>query len=61
MILVNGTKGIGTGWSTDIPKYNPLDILNCMKKLLKNEELTEINIGIVIMMVNLLKLKINHL
>lgn len=24
MILVNGTKGIGTGWSTDIPKYNPI-------------------------------------
>jgi len=42
MILVNGTKGIGTGWSTDIPKYNPVDILNCMKKLLKGEELTEL-------------------
>ena len=42
MILVNGTKGIGTGWSTDIPKYNPIDILNCMKKLLKGEELTEL-------------------
>ena len=42
MILINGTKGIGTGWSTDIPKYNPVDVLNCMKKLLKGEELTEI-------------------
>ena len=42
MILINGTKGIGTGWSTDIPKYNPLDVLDCMKKLLKGEELEEI-------------------
>ena len=42
MILINGTKGIGTGWSTDIPKYNPIDVLNCMNKLLKGEELSEI-------------------
>jgi len=42
MILINGTKGIGTGWSTDIPKYNPSDILHCMKKLLNGEELDEI-------------------
>ena len=42
MILINGTKGIGTGWSTDIPKYNPVDVLECMKKLLKGEELEEI-------------------
>ena len=42
MILINGTKGIGTGWSTDIPKYNPSDVLDCMKKLLNGEELEEI-------------------
>lgn len=42
MILINGTKGIGTGWSTDIPQYNPRDILNCMNKLLKNEPLEEL-------------------
>ena len=32
MILVNGSKGIGTGFSTDIMSYNPLQIieyLNC--------------------------------
>lgn len=23
MILVNGCQGIGTGWSTSIPNYNP--------------------------------------
>ena len=27
MILVNGATGIGTGWSTDIPCYNPLDLI----------------------------------
>ena len=42
MILINGTKGIGTGWSTDIPQYNPIDVLNCMYKLLKNEPLEEL-------------------
>ena len=42
MILVNGTRGIGTGWSTDIPQYNPIDLLNCMNKLLKNEPLEEL-------------------
>ena len=28
MILVNGTKGIGTGFSTDVLSYNPVDIIN---------------------------------
>ncbi|KAF2739643.1 type II DNA topoisomerase [Polyplosphaeria fusca] len=27
MVLVNGADGIGTGWSTSIPNYNPLDIV----------------------------------
>lgn len=26
MVLVNGAEGIGTGWSTKIPNYNPRDI-----------------------------------
>lgn len=34
MILVNGTKGIGTGFSTDIMCYNPLDLINYLKQLL---------------------------
>jgi DNA topoisomerase-2 len=28
MILVNGTKGIGTGFSTTVAKYSPIDIIN---------------------------------
>ena len=26
MVLVNGTCGIGSGWSTTIPQYNPRDL-----------------------------------
>jgi DNA topoisomerase-2 len=36
MILVNGCLGIGTGWSTTIPCYNPLDLSNAIKAWLKN-------------------------
>jgi DNA topoisomerase-2 len=39
MILVNGSKGIGTGFSTDILCYNPLDIVKYLKhKLLTDTE-----------------------
>ena len=37
MILVNGTKGIGTGFSTDIMCYNPLQIIDYIKRLLNNK------------------------
>jgi DNA topoisomerase-2 len=32
MVLVNGMVGIGTGWSTTIPQYNPLDIIKNIKR-----------------------------
>ena len=40
MILVNGSKGIGTGFSTDIMCYQPLDIIDYLKKkvYVKNDE-----------------------
>ena len=38
MILVNGASGIGTGYSTSIPCYNPLDIINNIEKLLENKK-----------------------
>jgi DNA topoisomerase-2 len=31
MLLVNGCVGIGTGFSTDIPPYNPADIVRVLK------------------------------
>lgn len=36
MILVNGSEGIGTGWSTYVPAHNPNDIIDNIKKLLKS-------------------------
>src|SRR5204862_220440 len=27
MVLVNGASGIGTGWSTSVPSYNPRDLV----------------------------------
>lgn len=37
MLLVNGSKGIGTGFSTDIMCYNPKDIIAFLKQLLAGE------------------------
>jgi DNA topoisomerase-2 len=34
MLLVNGCVGIGTGFSTDIPSHNPLDIVSVLKERL---------------------------
>lgn len=39
MILVNGAIGIGTGFSTNIPCFNPLDIVTCLRNLLRGEEI----------------------
>lgn len=36
MVLVNGTKGIGTGFSTDIMCYNPMDIIRYLKERLES-------------------------
>ncbi|KAL5612572.1 uncharacterized protein BROUX77_002728 [Berkeleyomyces rouxiae] len=32
MVLVNGADGIGTGWSTSIPNYHPIDIVTNLKR-----------------------------
>ncbi|PGH36410.1 DNA topoisomerase II [[Emmonsia] crescens] len=37
MILINGADGIGTGWSTSIPNYNPEDIVANLKRLMAGE------------------------
>lgn len=38
MILVNGSSGIGTGWSSSIPSYNPLDIIKWIRSWMKGDE-----------------------
>lgn len=42
MLLVNGAEGIGTGWSTNIPSFNPTDLVNNIRRLMKGEELEEL-------------------
>ena len=37
MILINGSKGIGTGFSTDIMSYNPLQVIGYLKSKLSSE------------------------
>ncbi|CAG8574232.1 177_t:CDS:10 [Acaulospora morrowiae] len=39
MVLVNGSEGIGTGWSTSIPNFNPSDIVANLKRLMEGKEL----------------------
>lgn len=43
MILVNGTSGIGTGYSTDIPQYNPLDLIKNIRDYLKGKSVDELD------------------
>ena len=40
MILVNGSEGIGTGYSTFVPNYNPREIVANLMKLMSNMEPT---------------------
>ena len=42
MVLANGSSGIGTGWSSNIPNYNPRDLVQNIKLLLQNEEPEEL-------------------
>lgn len=42
MVLVNGSKGIGTGFSTEIMCYNPLDIIQYLKHKLVGEDTSHI-------------------
>jgi len=37
MVLVNGAEGIGTGWSTSVPNYNPGDLVRNLKHMLRDE------------------------
>ncbi len=43
LVLVNGAKGIGTGFSTDILPHNPADLVGALRRRLRSEvaDLTE--------------------
>lgn len=38
IILINGSEGIGTGFSTKIPSFNPEEIKNCIEKLIEDPD-----------------------
>lgn len=44
IVLINGANGIGTGYSTYIPPYNPIDICNTLIKLINDENIDDIEI-----------------
>jgi len=37
-VLINGAEGIGTGWSTSIPNYDPRDVVENLKRMLDGAE-----------------------
>jgi DNA topoisomerase-2 len=43
MVLVNGASGIGTGFSTDIPCYNPIDIIDNLIKFINADGYNEMD------------------
>lgn len=38
LVLVNGSSGIGTGWSSEIPNYCPRKIISNLRKMINGEE-----------------------
>jgi DNA topoisomerase-2 len=46
MLLINGCVGIGTGFSTDVPPHDPMDIVNLLKDRLENRRTTINNIAL---------------
>ncbi|KAF0991154.1 hypothetical protein HZS_788 [Henneguya salminicola] len=38
MILVNGADGIGTGYATKVPNYNPREIIENLKRLIRKDD-----------------------
>lgn len=38
-VLVNGAEGIGTGWSTFIPQFDPREIVDNIRRMMAGQEL----------------------
>ncbi|KAG8177161.1 hypothetical protein JTE90_021755 [Oedothorax gibbosus] len=43
MVLVNGAEGIGTGWSTKLPNYNPRELISNLKRMIDGLEPKEMS------------------
>ncbi len=42
LVLVNGADGIGTGWSTSVPQFNPRDVIAAVRARLEGDALPEL-------------------
>eukprot|EP00096_Caligus_rogercresseyi_P005023 TRINITY_DN1980_c0_g1_i2.p1 TRINITY_DN1980_c0_g1~~TRINITY_DN1980_c0_g1_i2.p1 ORF type:complete len:1518 (+),score=657.25 TRINITY_DN1980_c0_g1_i2:186-4739(+) len=42
MVLINGADGIGTGWMTKIPNFNPKDVVENILRLMDGKEMKEL-------------------
>lgn len=38
MVLVNGAEGIGTGWSSNVPCFNPRELIANIRRMLNDQE-----------------------
>ncbi len=43
MILINGTRGIGTGYSTFVPPHNPMEVIQLLKQRINEKPLNDIH------------------
>ncbi|GAB5354226.1 hypothetical protein AAMO2058_000101500 [Amorphochlora amoebiformis] len=43
MVLVNGAAGMGTGWSTNIPNYDPREICENIRRMMNGKEPEEMS------------------
>ena len=41
MVLVNGSDGIGTGWSSSVPNYDPRAIINNIRRMISSQPIFE--------------------
>jgi len=43
LVLVNGSEGIGTGWSSSVPNFNPRAIIDNIRRLIHGEDMEKMN------------------
>uniref|UniRef100_A0A7S1Z3I8 DNA topoisomerase 2 n=1 Tax=Ditylum brightwellii TaxID=49249 RepID=A0A7S1Z3I8_9STRA len=43
MVLVNGSEGIGTGWSSNVPNYDPRLVISNLRKMINGEEIEKMS------------------
>lgn len=38
LVLINGTEGIGTGWASGVPQFNPSDVVDNLRLMMAGQE-----------------------